>query len=154
MRKAALLALSFMLLSTTFSAIAADPTTEAAAPAATQSADANEGKAARYTDRLNGHRTASGARYNKHAMTAAHASLPFGTRVKVTNTANKRSVVVTINDRLAPQGGRILDLSRAAAQKLHMMKVGVADVKMQVLGKGKARHVAKHHPKKHARKHA
>jgi len=78
--------------------------------------------------------TASGERFNKHAMTAAHRSLPLGTRVRVTNTRNGKSVVVRINDR-GPFGnkGRIIDLSEAAAKELDMIDAGVAPVTLEVV---------------------
>ncbi|PSB02234.1 hypothetical protein C7B64_14250 [Merismopedia glauca CCAP 1448/3] len=77
--------------------------------------------------------TASGKRFNHNAMTAAHRSLPFGTRVRVTNLRNGRSVVVTINDR-GPYGrGRIIDLSRGAARAIGMISSGVARVRLDVL---------------------
>ena len=90
------------------------------------------GKASYYWQ---GQQTASGARFNPSAMTAAHRSLPFGTRVRVTNRSNGRSVVVTINDRGPFIGGRIIDLSRAAAQAISMTGAGVASVSLEVLGR-------------------
>lgn len=82
-----------------------------------------------------GQMTASGVRFNPGALTAAHRSLPFGTRVRVTNRSNGRSVVVTINDRGPFIGGRIIDLSRAAAQAISMTGQGVAAVSLEVLGR-------------------
>jgi rare lipoprotein A (peptidoglycan hydrolase) len=79
--------------------------------------------------------TASGKRFNHNAMTAAHRTLPFGTKVRVTNLRNGRSVIVTINDRGPFTGGRIIDLSRGAAQKIGMIKSGVARVRVDVLGR-------------------
>jgi rare lipoprotein A len=78
--------------------------------------------------------TASGERFDRHAMTAAHRSLPFGTRVRVTNQHNGRSVIVRINDR-GPYGGhgRIIDLSEAAARELHMIDAGVVPVTLEVM---------------------
>ena len=69
-----------------------------------------------YSDRLNGHKTASGKRYDKTALTAAHPTLPFGSKVKVTNEKNGKSVVVTINDRGPTQPELVLDISQAAAR--------------------------------------
>jgi rare lipoprotein A len=83
-----------------------------------------------------GQKTASGARFNPNGLTAAHRSLPFGTRVRVTNRANGRSVVVTINDRGPFIRGRIIDLSRGAAQAINMTGAGVARVSLEVLGRG------------------
>ncbi|NMG06617.1 septal ring lytic transglycosylase RlpA family protein [Brasilonema sp. UFV-L1] len=82
-----------------------------------------------------GNRTATGERFNPEGMTAAHRSLPFGTRVRVTNTRNGRSVVVRINDRGPFIRGRIIDLSVAAARILGMMGSGVAPVRIEVIGR-------------------
>ncbi|MDZ8225971.1 MULTISPECIES: septal ring lytic transglycosylase RlpA family protein [unclassified Nostoc] len=81
-----------------------------------------------------GNRTASGQRFNPEGMTAAHRSLPFGTKVRVTNTRNGRSVVVRINDRGPFIRGRVIDLSAGAARVLGMMGSGVAPVHIEVLG--------------------
>ena len=77
--------------------------------------------------------TASGERFNTHAMTAAHPSLPFGTRLRVTNVTNGRSVVVRINDRGPYVHGRAVDLSGSAAESLGMVERGVAKVKLDVV---------------------
>lgn len=82
-----------------------------------------------------GRKTANGERFNPEAMTAAHRSLPMGTKVIVTNTRNGKSVVVRINDRGPYIGGRIIDLSLGAARILGMMNSGVAPVRIQVLGR-------------------
>jgi rare lipoprotein A len=82
-----------------------------------------------------GQMTASGARFNPSGMTAAHRSLPFGTRVLVTNKRNGRSVTVTINDRGPFIKGRIIDLSRGAASVIGMTQSGVAPVSISVLGR-------------------
>jgi rare lipoprotein A len=78
--------------------------------------------------------TASGERFDRHRLTAAHRTLPLGTRVRVTNTRNGRSVEVRINDR-GPYGGhgRIIDLSEAAARRLDMIDAGVVPVVVEVL---------------------
>lgn len=81
-------------------------------------------------------RVASGGWFNPNAMTAAHKTLPFGTKVRVTNRNNGQSVVVTINDRGPYVAGRVIDLSRAAAQSINMTGAGVAPVSITVLGKG------------------
>lgn len=96
--------------------------------------DANEGEAVYYSDRLHGRKTASGARYNKDAMTAAHRTLPFGTVVRVTNLTNRRSVQVTINDR-GPfsHHSRIIDLSRKAAERIDMIRAGVVPVRIEII---------------------
>jgi rare lipoprotein A (peptidoglycan hydrolase) len=78
-------------------------------------------------------KTASGSSFNRNLPTAAHRSLPFGTRVRVTNLANDRSVVVIINDRGPSVRGRVLDLSLAAARSLGMTDRGVADVRGELL---------------------
>jgi rare lipoprotein A len=75
-----------------------------------------------------GQMTASGVRFNPNALTAAHKTLPFGTKVKVTNKRNGKSVVVTINDRGPFIKGRIIDLSKAAAGQIGMIGSGVAPV--------------------------
>lgn len=80
-------------------------------------------------------RVASGGWFNPKAMTAAHKTLPFGTRVKVTNSRNGRSVEVTINDRGPYIAGRIIDLSDAAAGAIGMKSAGVVPVKVEVVGK-------------------
>lgn len=80
-------------------------------------------------------RVASGGWFNPNAMTAAHKTLPFGTKVRVTNARTGRSVVVTINDRGPYIKGRIIDLSRAAAGAIGMINSGVAPVKVAVLGR-------------------
>ena len=81
-----------------------------------------------------GSKTASGERMNPRLMTAAHRSLRFGTKVKVTNRNNGRSVVVRINDRGPFIRGRVLDLSKAAAQNIGMIKSGHAKVCYEILG--------------------
>ena len=84
-------------------------------------------------DGTDGGPTASGERFNTHAYTAAHKSLPFGTRVRVTNKANGRSVVVRINDRGPYVGGRCLDLSYAAMKSIGGVSSGVARVDWQIV---------------------
>ena len=81
-------------------------------------------------------RVASGGWFNPNAMTAAHKTLPFGTKVRVTNRNNGKSVVVTINDRGPYVAGRVIDLSRAAAKAIAMTGSGVVPVTVTVLGKG------------------
>lgn len=90
-----------------------------------------DGVASWYGPKHHGKKTASGQPFNQHALTAAHPSLPFGTQVRVTNLANSRQVVVSINDRGPYKGGRIIDLSRAAARKLEID--GIARVRVEVL---------------------
>ena len=76
--------------------------------------------------------TASGERFDKHALTAAHRSLPLATVVRVTNLANGRHVLLRINDRGPYAGGRIIDVSREAAELLGMKQDGVAQVRLEV----------------------
>jgi rare lipoprotein A len=90
-----------------------------------------EGKASWYKM---GTQTASGERYDPMGITAAHPSLPFDTKVRVTNPANGKSVVVRINDRGPFTGGRIIDLSQGAAQEINLVRAGVAQVSIEVLG--------------------
>ena len=92
-----------------------------------------KGRASWYGPGFHGKRTANGERFNQNALTAAHRSLPFGTKVKVTNVRNGRSVIVRINDRGPFHGGRIIDLSRAAARILGIG--GTAPVILQILGR-------------------
>jgi rare lipoprotein A len=82
-----------------------------------------------------GTRTASGARYNPDGLSAAHRTLPFGTRLKVTNVRNGRSVHVVVNDRGPFAGRRVLDVSRGAARKLGMISSGTTKVSVQVASK-------------------
>jgi rare lipoprotein A len=91
------------------------------------------GMASYYHDWLHGKRTANGDRYDKTAMTAAHPDLPLGTRVRVTSLRNGRSVEVTINDRLPRYHRRIIDLSRAAARELGIIKRGLARVRLEII---------------------
>jgi rare lipoprotein A len=93
------------------------------------------GMASWYGPGFHGRRTASGQVFNQNALTAAHRSLPFGTRVRVTNLRNGRSTVVRINDRGPYSGGRIIDLSAAAARAIGMHNSGVANVKVEILGR-------------------
>jgi rare lipoprotein A len=94
-----------------------------------------EGLAAVYSDKLNGRKTASGQVFRQSELTAAHPSLPFGTKVRVTNTKNNKSVEVRINDRGPTQAGRVIDLSSAAAAQVGIGKAGMAPVKLDVVGK-------------------
>lgn len=92
-----------------------------------------EGKASWYGGNHHGGPTASGERFNKNAMTAAHKTLRMNTRVRVTNKRNGRTVEVRINDRGPYTKGRIIDLSEAAAKKLDMIDAGVVPVRVEVL---------------------
>jgi rare lipoprotein A len=91
------------------------------------------GKASYYSDVFQNHKTANGERYHKDSLTAAHLKYPFGTYIRVTNLQNNKSVVVRINDRGPVKRTRILDLSKAAAKELNMLKSGIAKVKVEVV---------------------
>ncbi|HOO10195.1 MAG TPA: septal ring lytic transglycosylase RlpA family protein, partial [Cyclobacteriaceae bacterium] len=97
-------------------------------------------------DKFEGRPTASGEKYRHNKLTAAHKTLPFGTKVRVTNLANNQAVEVVINDRGPYVDGRIIDLSRSAAEKLGFVNLGLAEVKVEVVdagdGKGKTLPVA------------
>lgn len=88
------------------------------------------GKASYYADKFQGRKTASGEVFRQRRMTAAHPSIRFGTKVKVKNLDNGRTIKVRINDRGPFVAGRIIDLSRKAAGKLGMTRAGVANVKI------------------------
>ena len=115
------------------------PTPAPPPPAAAKSADAMDGLASVYSDKLNGHKTASGQVFHQADLTGAHPSLPFGTKVKVTNKNNNKSVEVRINDRGPTQAGRVMDLSSAAAAKIGMKKNGTAPVTLEVVGEAPAK---------------
>lgn len=93
---------------------------------------AEEGIANYYSDRFQGKKTASGAVYDKNKLTAAHKTLPFGTKVRVTNLENGKSVVVTINDRMKSRNPVVIDVTRRAARELGFVKSGKARVKLEV----------------------
>ncbi|QIM63841.1 hypothetical protein A1D29_00765 [Pasteurellaceae bacterium Orientalotternb1] len=99
-------------------------------PAATAT---ETGMASFYSDKFNGRRTASGDIFHNKKLTAAHRTLPFGTYVKVTALWNGQSVVVKINDRGPFIKGRVIDLSKAAAAKLHLIGKGVGKVDIEVV---------------------
>jgi rare lipoprotein A len=91
------------------------------------------GKASFYGDKHQSKKTASGEIYDQHLLTAAHRSIAFGTKVKVTNTENGRDVVVKINDRGPYAKGRVIDLSRAAFDAIASRSSGVVEVKIEVI---------------------
>jgi rare lipoprotein A len=95
------------------------------------SVDGETGIASFYAHRFHGRRTASGVRYDMHAMTCAHPNAPFGTRLRVTDVESGRSVVVVVNDRGPFARGRVVDLSLAAAKRLGIVKRGLAKVKVE-----------------------
>lgn len=95
----------------------------------------SHGMASWYGPGFNGRRSANGEKYNQNALTAAHRSLPFGTKVRVTNVRNGRSVVVRITDRGPHIRGRIIDLSAGAARIVGVIQSGVAPVRLEILGR-------------------
>lgn len=95
---------------------------------ATLSAAAETGLAAVYSHRLDGHKTASGKTYKPSGMTVAHKSLPFGTKVKITNKSNGKTAEATVTDRGPMQAGRVLDVSPAVAHELGMKRGAMTEV--------------------------
>ncbi len=150
MKRASLLLVVLATLAVSeLSAQAPAPATSAAPPAvapapapaptaAPATADAMEGLAAVYSDKLNGRKTASGQVFSQNKLTAAHPTLPFGTRVKVTNAKNGKSVEVDINDRGPKQAGRVLDMSRAAAAKIGIGPHAMMPVKLELVAAASA----------------
>lgn len=98
----------------------------ACAPKITQT-----GKASFYADKFNGRKTANGERFSNSKLTAAHKTLPFGTKVKVTNLSNGKTVKVRINDRGPFVAGRMIDLSKKAAKRIDLVNNGVGNVKIK-----------------------
>ncbi|WP_035756220.1 septal ring lytic transglycosylase RlpA family protein [Hugenholtzia roseola] len=92
-----------------------------------------KGIASYYADKYEGKPTASGEPYRKNQLTGAHRTLPFGTKVRVTNLKNQKAVVVRINDRGPFVKGRIIDVSRQAAEQLDFIRAGLVEVKIEVL---------------------
>ena len=95
-----------------------------------------EGVASYYADEFNGRKTASGEVYDMNEMTAAHRTLPFGTKVRVTDVETGRSVVVRINDRGPFKDDRVIDLSLGAAKQLGLIPMGTGRVVLQILESG------------------
>ena len=102
-------------------------------PAASSDASVTGGTAVYYSDKFNGRKTYSGARFSNKAMVAAHQTLPMGTMVRVVNLKNKKSVIVKIIDRGPSQPERVIDVSKAAASKLGFVKAGSTEVSLQVV---------------------
>lgn len=113
------------------------PAVKSAANKANSSFEATDmlfrGMASYYGSEFNGRKTANGERYDQNELSGAHRTLPFGTMVRVRNTANDRSVVVRINDRGPWKESRVLDVSFAAAQELDMTRAGTVPVEITVL---------------------
>lgn len=95
--------------------------------------DEVRGKASWYGDRFHGRNTANGERFDMHALTAAHKTLPFGTMVRVIRLDTRQSVVVRINDRGPFSEGRVIDVSKGAAGELGLIQRGTADVVLEIL---------------------
>jgi rare lipoprotein A len=93
------------------------------------------GRASYYGKGFVGKRTASGEIFDPNLMTAAHKTLPMGTRVRVTRRSGGLSVIVRVNDRCGCTHGRIIDVSEGAARKLDMIRVGVVPVRLEVIGR-------------------
>ena len=93
------------------------------------------GIASYYAAKFHGKRTASGEKFSQKVLTAAHLTLPFGTLLKVTNLQNMKSVIVRVNDRGPHVRGRIVDLSKAAAELIGLRHTGTARVELQILAK-------------------
>lgn len=92
-----------------------------------------QGTASYYGRELAGNRTASGERFDPHGFTAAHRTLPLGTRLRVTNVANGRSVIVRVNDRGPFVGKRVIDVSLGAAREIQMVRSGTALVRLELV---------------------
>jgi rare lipoprotein A len=105
---------------------------EASARRAARPGAVQEGMASYYGKGFVGKRTANGERFDPSQMTAAHKTLPFGTRVRVTRTTGA-SVVVRVNDRCGCTHGRIIDVTEGAAKKLGMLRSGIAKVRLEIL---------------------
>jgi rare lipoprotein A len=124
--KAILLLPSFALLASAGCATTHGPKPTPGIPPVT-------GTASYYSHEFHGRKTASGERYDENELTAAHRTLPFGTRVRVTNLENDRSVVVTVTDRGPSSHHRVIDVSRHAAEMLGFVDAGTTRVRLEVL---------------------
>jgi rare lipoprotein A (peptidoglycan hydrolase) len=92
-----------------------------------------EGKASYYADKFKGRHTSNGERYHPDSLTCAHRTFPFGTLLRISSAQRGTSVIVRVNDRGPFGKGRVVDLSRAAAEKLGIVLAGVADVTVQIV---------------------
>lgn len=97
------------------------------------SALAEEGMAVHYSNKFQGKLTANKETFDQEGMTAAHKTLPFGTKVKVTNLANNKSVILTINDRMARRNRNVIDVTRRAARELGFEKQGRTRVSIETV---------------------
>ncbi|MGK7941677.1 MAG: septal ring lytic transglycosylase RlpA family protein [Crocosphaera sp.] len=111
------------------------PTNESGLASVRPVASRRKGMASWYGPGFHGRLTANGERYNQNGLTAAHKTLPFGTQVRVTNLKNGRSVIVRINDRGPYIHGRVIDLSKGAANVIGLISSGVAPVQLEILGR-------------------
>ncbi|MEL7560274.1 septal ring lytic transglycosylase RlpA family protein [Stutzerimonas chloritidismutans] len=107
--------------------------TESPEADATESTVVQKGKASYYARSFQGKETASGETFNQNELVAAHKTLPFDTRVEVTNLENGKQVTVRINDRGPFKPGRIIDLSRVAANRIDLLEDGIAPVRIETL---------------------
>ena len=113
--------------------------TELSVPSPSKSEKSMHGMASVYADMFSGRKTTSGQKFCQDGLTAAHRSLPLGTKVRVTNMHNNKSVEVRINDRGPWPAGRVIDLSGAAAAEIGMKKTGNALVKLEIVSETSAR---------------
>lgn len=125
---------SYILTFLFFSVLILASCSRKTAPAGSDTSSGNfkkeKGKASFYADKFDGRKTASGEIFRQNKLTAAHRTLPFGTMVTVKNPANGKTVTVRVNDRGPFVSGRIIDLSRAAAKAIDIIKQGVASVEI------------------------
>lgn len=131
-------ALLFVFLTQSLPAAAQKNEGDQEAPVKTKSKKTTKvfyGQASYYANKFNGRRTASGEIFDQKKLTCACNVLPLGTWIKVTNLRNKRTVIVKVNDRIHPKMKRVVDLSRAAAQKLGYVSGGLTRVKVEVVDK-------------------
>ena len=103
-----------------------------AVPAIAAAQTSQEGTASFYSDKFQGKKTSSGESYDKNGLTASHKTLAFGTKIKVTNVANGKSVMLTVNDRMKKSNPALIEVSRRAADELGFAKAGKAKVKLEV----------------------
>ena len=101
--------------------------------AAPEGKNIGNGEASFYGNELAGNRTASGERFNPRALTAAHRTLPLGSKIRVTNMSNGKSVIVRVNDRGPFVKSRLIDISYAAAQQINMVRSGKARVSLELI---------------------
>lgn len=113
--------------------VSATAPVDVAAPSRPEATVLGRGSASYYAAKFDGRRTASGERFDNDEMTAAHRTLPFGSLVRVTSVASGKSVVVRINDRGPFHAGRIMDLSRAAAEELGLIARGSGTVELALI---------------------